>query len=191
MVTIVDPRSRKRSNCQRSGPFPEPPRSFTMRSFGVRLPILAATAWAGIGFSVSGMDLGYTETVYVTPTVATVAWPTVLCRVPAVCGFDRVQLSQLYPGRLRTGHAGADLRDDRLPGQEGAFRPAPAGRETALASYLPTTYVSSGYYPTSYRLGSYTPTVYRPTVFEYPRVWESSYRVASGSDCDRFPATRR
>ena len=27
-----------------------------MRSFGVRLPILAVTAWASIGLSVSGMD---------------------------------------------------------------------------------------------------------------------------------------
>ena len=47
-----------------------------MRSFGVRLPILAATAWAGIGLSVMGRDLGYSETVYVTPTVATFALPT-------------------------------------------------------------------------------------------------------------------
>ena len=44
-----------------------------MRSFGVRLPILAATAWAGIGFSVLGGELGYGETIYVTPTVATIA----------------------------------------------------------------------------------------------------------------------
>ena len=46
-----------------------------MRSFGVRLPILAVTAWAGIGLSVSAMGYRYGETVYVSPTVATFGWP--------------------------------------------------------------------------------------------------------------------
>ncbi len=104
-----------------------------MRSFGVRLPILAATAWAGIGFSVFGMDFGYSETVYVTPTVATVAWPTsyVASRsylVPTAYSFP----SYIRRPTLRTGHAGADLLDDRIPGQEGTLRPASAGRETAV-----------------------------------------------------------
>ena len=53
-----------------------------MRSFGVRLPILAATAWAGIGLSVMGRDYGYSETVYLTPTVATLRVADILCRVP-------------------------------------------------------------------------------------------------------------
>ena len=47
-----------------------------MRSFGVRLPILTVAALAGIGLSMSCMGFAYSQTVYVMPTVATVAWPT-------------------------------------------------------------------------------------------------------------------
>jgi hypothetical protein len=155
-----------------------------MRSLGIRLPILAATAWAGIGFSVSGRDFGYTETVYVNPTVATVAWPTsyVSSRsyvVPTAYGFPSYipaayEPVTLAPTYLTTGYVV----------RRGLFGRLRLVERPLVASYLPTTYVSSSYYPTSYRLRSYAPPVYTPTVFEYPRVWESSYRVASASDCN-------
>jgi hypothetical protein len=155
-----------------------------MRSFGVRLPILAATAWAGIGFSVSGRDFGYSETVYVTPTVATVAWPTsyVASRsyvVPTAYGFPSYIPAAYEPVTLAPTYLTTGYRIRR-----GLFGRLRLIERPLVASYLPTTYVSPSVYATSYALRSYTPTVYTPTVFEYPRVWESSYRMSVGSDCD-------
>jgi hypothetical protein len=155
-----------------------------MRSFGVRLPILAATAWAGIGFSVSGRDFGYSETVYLSPTVATVAWPTTYVAsrsyvLPTAYEFPSYIPAAYEPITLAPTYLTTAYRVRR-----GLFGRLRLVERPLVASYLPTTYVSSTYYPTSYRLRSYTPTVYTPTVFEYPRVWESSYRVSGGSDCD-------
>jgi len=157
-----------------------------MRSFGVRLPILAATAWAGIGFSVSGMDLGYSETVYVTPTVATVAWPTSFVSrsyvVPTAYTFPSYLPAAYEPVTLAPTYLTTAYRVRR-----GLFGRLRLVERPLLASYLPTTYVAPSYYATSYRLRSYTPTLYTPTVFEYPRVWESSYRNSGASDCEPVP----
>lgn len=158
-----------------------------MRSFGVRLPILAATAWAGIGLSVSGMDLGYSETVYVTPTVATVAWPTsyIASRsyvIPTAYSFPSYIPTAYEPVTLAPTYLTTAYRVRR-----GLFGRLRLVERPLVASYLPTTYVSPSYYATSYRLQSYAPTVYSPTVFEYPRVWESSYRASNASDCEPVP----
>jgi hypothetical protein len=158
-----------------------------MRSLGVRLPILAATAWAGIGFSVSGMDLGYSETAYVTPTVATFAWPTsyVASRsyvVPTAYSFPSYIPAAYEPVTLAPTYVTTAYQVRR-----GLFGRLRLVERPLVSSYLPTTYVAPSYYATSYRLRSYTPTYYTPTVFEYPRVWQSSYTASSGSECDPVP----
>jgi Carboxypeptidase regulatory-like domain len=155
-----------------------------MRSFGVRLPILAATAWAGIGFTVSGMDLGYSETVYATPTVATLAWPTsyVASRsyiVPTAYSFPSYIPAAYEPVTLAPTYVTTAYQVRR-----GLFGRLRLVERPIVASYLPTTYVAPSYYATSYRLRSYTPTFYTPTVFEYPRVWQTSYTASAASECD-------
>ena len=165
-----------------------------MRSFGVRLPILAATAWAGIGLSVSARDLGYSETVYVTPTVATLAWPTsyVSSRsyvVPTAYSFPSYLPAAYVDEPVTLAPTTYVTTAYRL--RRGLFGRLRLVERPVLASYaptyLPSRYILPTYYATSYRAATYTPTVYTPTVFEYPRVWESSYRLASASDCDPVP----
>ena len=132
-----------------------------MRSFGVRLPILAATAWAGIGFSVSGRDFGYSETVYVTPTVATVVWPTsyVASRsyvVPTAYSFPSY-IPAAYVDEPVT-LAPTTYLTTAYTVRTGALRPAPAGRETGarqlrarLISRTDVLCRADAYYTTSYR----------------------------------------
>ena len=104
-----------------------------MRSFGVRLPILAATAWAGIGLSVLGGDLGYSETVYISPTVATFAWPTSYVTSDTYVLPTTYSFASYIPAAYveePVTLASTDLPHDRLPGPKGALGPAPAGRTT-------------------------------------------------------------
>jgi hypothetical protein len=165
-----------------------------MRSFGVRLPILAATAWAGIGLSVFGRDLGYSETIYITPTVATYALPTsyVTSRayvVPTTYSFASY-LPAAYIEEPVT-FAPTSYVTTAYQLRRGLFgrlrlveRPVVANYAT---TYLPSSYFSPTYYTTSYRATSYTPRTYSATVFEYPRVWESSYVSRSALDCEPVP----
>src|SRR5262249_42121047 len=48
-------------------------RRLAMRLRGIRLPLLAAAVWAGIGLTVYATDYGYRDTIYVSPTSATVS----------------------------------------------------------------------------------------------------------------------
>jgi hypothetical protein len=164
-----------------------------MRSFGVRLPILAATAWAGIGLSVMGRDLGYSETVYLTPTVTTIALPTsyVTSRsylVPTAYSFaSYIPASYIdEPATLASTSyvtTGYQLRRGLLGRLRLVERPVLARYAT---TYVPSSYFLPTYYTTSYRAASYTPTTYTPTVYEYPRVWASSYTSRS-ADCEPVP----
>ena len=55
-------------------------------------------------------------------------------------------------------------------------------------TYVPSSYIlPTAYYTTSYSRTSYVPTFYKPTLFEYPRVCESSYVVSGTSNCDPVP----
>jgi hypothetical protein len=165
-----------------------------MRSFGVRLPILAATAWAGIGFSVMGRDLGYSETVYLTPTVTTIALPTsyVTSRsyfVPTAYSFPSYipasyvdePVTLASTSYVTTGY---QLRRGLLGRLRLVERPVLARYAT---TYVPSSYFLPTYYTTSYRVASYTPTTYSPTVYEYPRVWASSYTSRGAMDCEPVP----
>jgi Carboxypeptidase regulatory-like domain len=165
-----------------------------MRSFGVRLPILAATAWAGIGLSVFGRELGYSETIYLTPTVATYALPTsyVTSRayvVPTTYSFASY-LPAAYieePVTLASTSyvtTAYQLRRGLFGRLRVVERPILANYAT---TYLPSSYIVPSYYTTSYRASSYIPRTYSATVFEYPRVWESSYVSRSGLDCEPVP----
>jgi hypothetical protein len=169
-----------------------------MRSFGVRLPILAATAWASIGLSVMGRDLGYSETVYLTPTVTTVAVPTsyVSSRsylVPTAYIPTAYSFGSYIPASFvdepftlastRYVTTGYQLRRGLL----GRLRIVEQPVIASATTYVPSSYFLPTYYTTSYRATSYTPTTYRSTVYEYPRVWASSYTTRSSSDCEPVP----
>ena len=152
-----------------------------MRSFGVRLPILAATAWAGIGLSVMGRDLGYSETIYLTPTVTTLTLPTTYvssARIwyqplmyPRLTYQPPTAFPVISPHLTSTSpHAGVDrLCNDRLPASaEGSWAGSGSSSDLCVASLcdrLSTVQLLlPAYYTTSYRATSYTPTIYRPTV---------------------------
>ena len=78
-----------------------------MRSFGVRLPILAATAWAGIGLSVLGRELGYSETSTLLPRWRHSRCPRLMSPLtPMLC--RQLPLSQLSSRRVhrRARHGG-------------------------------------------------------------------------------------
>ena len=184
MVNIVDPRSMNDSRAIEAGLSPLL-RRLAMRSFGVRLPILAATAWAGIGFSVLGMDFGYSETVYVRPTVATVVWPTSYVASRSYV----LPTAYVSPRYLPTSYIEEPLiltSSYRL--RRGLFGRLRLVERPAIASYgtiVPTAFYLPSYYTTSYRTRAYMtvslyPTVYFTTVYEYPTVWETGYRARAG-----------
>ncbi len=165
-----------------------------MRSFGVRLPILAATAWAGIGLSVLGRELGYSETVYLTPTVTTLALPTSYVAprtylTPTAYSFaSYIPASYVDEPLVLTSPRYVATAYQVRRGLFGRLRLVERPVVTSYATtYLPSSYVLPTYYATSYRATSYTPTSYSATVFEYPRLWESSYVSRSAVDCDPVP----
>jgi Carboxypeptidase regulatory-like domain len=165
-----------------------------MRSFGVRLPILAATAWAGIGLSALGRDLGYSETLYLAPTVATYALPTSYVTSDTYV----VPTSYSFPTYLPAAYvadpvtvASTSYLTTAYQVRRGLFgrlrlveRPVLASYPT---SYFRTSYFVPTYYTSSYRATGYTPTTYSATVFDYPRVWPSSYSRSIAADCDPVP----
>ena len=81
-------------------------------------------------------------------------------------------------------------------GSKRAFGPAEAGRKTRASPVTRppicrSSYIVPTYYTTSYRTTSYTPT-YTPTVFDYPRVWPSSYSTTERRPiATRFRVIRR
>ena len=104
-----------------------------------------------------------------------------LCRVSIVRVPTAYSFPSYIPAALRTRHSGADLPDDRLPGQRGlVFGRLRLVERPVIASYdyrsdqlrvvsLLRNFLSGIRFTRRH--------VYTPTVFEYPRVWESSYRT--------------
>jgi hypothetical protein len=169
-----------------------------MRSLGIRLPILAVTAWAGIGLSVWASSYRYGERVYVTPTTTTVVVPTSYSSF-ATYGESA---SYSFPSYLPTSYAyePAPLASTSYLASAYVVRRGLFGRlrvveRPVLASYAtrytPTLYFSPGVYASSYRATSYVPTVYSPRVYantvyaDSSTVWESSYASPGSSDCDQ------
>ena len=180
-----------------------------MRLSYVRLPLLAATAWLGIGFSVWAMDIRYGETVFVTPTSTTysltpsylVSRSYVTPTAYVVPSYDST--ARVVPTVFSTSYVAEPL--SLLPTtyvattyRRGLFgrrwlveRPVLASYATTYipsayisryaTTYLPSAYVLPTYYATSYRSRIYTPTVY-----EYPAVWETGAVISRPSDCDEI-----
>ena len=181
-----------------------------MRSLGVRLPILAVTAWAGIGLSVwasisatarpstsppqrrllSCPPHTSTSPSYLLPTAY--SFPSYL---PTAYAYEPVPLaSTTY---LTTGYTVRRGLFGRLRLVE---RPVVASYATR---YLPTMYFSPGYSATSYATTSYAPTVlhaprrgYRPSTHRrstnMPR--QSGNRPTPAREAriaTRLPGTRR
>jgi hypothetical protein len=183
-----------------------------MRLSKFRLPLLAATAWMGLGFSVWAMDLGLGETVFVTPTSTTYSlapsyWLSTSYVTPtAYVVPSYLSTSYVVPSYYATSYAAssyyattyADLPLAYWPTTyvATAYRRGLFGRRWIVerpliasygTTYLPTSYVSA-YAPASYVYPSYYTRSYRvrsyaPTVYEYPTVWESA-AVVRRSDCD-------
>jgi len=178
-----------------------------MRLSYVRLPLLAATAWMGIGFSVWAMDIRYGETVFVTPTSTTFSLapsylvprsyvtPTAYV-VPSYYSTAYVvpsSLSTTYIAEplslLPTTYVATTYRRGLLGRRWLVERPVIASYGSAYfpsayiasygTSYIPSSYVLPTYYATSYRSRTYSPTVY-----EYPAVWETGAVIARRGDCD-------
>ena len=131
-----------------------------MRSIGVRLPILAATVWAGIGLSAWAMDLRYAETVYLTPTAETVVWPTTYVSSRSYV----LPTAYVAPSYFPTSYVEEPLvltSTYRL--RRGLFGRLRLVERPAIASYgtiVPTAFYLPSYYTTSYRARVYSPTVY-------------------------------
>ena len=69
-----------------------------------RLPLMAATAWTGIGLSVWAMDIRYSESVFVTPTARTVSHaPSYLVSSSYVAPTAYVATAYSLRGRTASG----------------------------------------------------------------------------------------
>ncbi|MFI5460779.1 MAG: hypothetical protein ACHRXM_35660 [Isosphaerales bacterium] len=101
-----------------------------MRSSYVRLPLLAATVWMGIGFSVRATDIRYGETVFVTPTSTTFS----LAPSYVVSRSYVTPTAYVVPSYYSTGYV--------------------------VPSYYSTAYVAPSYYSTAYVVPSYVSTAY-------------------------------
>ena len=173
-----------------------------MRLSYVRLPLLAATVWMGIGFSVRAMDIRYGETVYITPTSTTYSLaPSYVVSSSFVTPAAYVVPSYFSTGYvvpssysttyiaepvtlLPTTYVATTYRRGLLGRRWLVERPVTASYGTTYlptsyaTTYIPSSYVFPTYYTTSYRLRTYTPTVY-----EYPAMWETAAVIPRG-DCD-------
>ena len=180
-----------------------------MRLSYIRVPLMAATAWMGIGLSVWARDIRYVDTVFVTPTVRTVSLaPSYVVSSSYVAPTAYVvpsyySTASVVPSLFATTYVAEPLTV--LPTsyvatsyRRGLFgrrwlveRPVIASYGTTYipssyianyeTSYIPSTYVLPTYYATSYRSRTYT-----PTVAEYPVVWETSAVASRSSDCDEI-----
>jgi hypothetical protein len=162
-----------------------------MRLSGIRLPLLAATAWAGVGFTVYATDFRYRETVYVSPTSATVALaPTyVVSRsyiaptdfiVPSYIPTSASYVSTSYYADpvsvLPTTYVATTYRRGLFGRRWFIERPLVASYGVA---YVPSALILPRYAPTSYRLAAY-----RPTVWQTTGVWETAYASPATVCCD-------
>jgi hypothetical protein len=173
-----------------------------MRSSHIRVPILAAMICVSIGLSVWARSYVYGDTVYLTPTAATIAWPTSYVATSYVWPtsyyastyYPTAYVSDAYSVWPTTYIGSAyTLRRGLFGRLRLVERPVIASYGT---TYLPTAYYLPSYYTTSYRVASYyaptlysptvySPTVYTPTVYRYPTVWESGYVSSSDVCCDQ------
>ena len=165
-----------------------------MRSFGVRLPILTVAALAGIGLSMSCMGFAYSQTVYVMPTVATVAWPTTYVSTSSYVAPTTYSFSSYIPAAyiaepvtvapttyLTTGYT---VRRGLLGRLRLVERPVIASYGT---TYLPSSYLL----PTTYLPSSYVvPTSYVPSSYVVPTTYvRSSYVVPTAYYATSYPRT--
>jgi hypothetical protein len=162
------------------------------------------------------MTYRYGETVYVSPTVATVAWPTsysatAYYAVPTSYGFDSyLPTSYAYDavpmtsasylttgytvrrglfGRLRLVERPvvASYATSYLPTTY--FAPSYAPTTYVASSYAPTTYVASSYVPTTYVASRYLPTVYTPRVYRPTVYLPTTYEYASTGWETSYPSS--
>ncbi len=176
-----------------------------MRLPGIRLPLLAAAAWAGIGLTVYATDLRYGETIYVSPTSTTVSLaPTYLAStsyvptdfiVPSYIPTSAAYVSTSYYADpvtvLPTTYLATTYRRGLFGRRWLVERPLIASYGVAYvpSSYVASSYVASSYVPSSYFVPSYSRTsyrvnTYRPTVWQYPGVWETAYTAPATICCD-------
>jgi hypothetical protein len=174
-----------------------------MRSFGIRVPILAAAVWLSLGLSAWARNHFYSETVYVAPTVATAYWPSTYVASSYVWPTSYYG-STYYPTAYYSPTAYYADAYSVWPStyvgtaytvRRGLFgrlrlveRPVIASYGTTYlptSYYLPSYYTTSYYAPTVYSPTVYSPTVYTPTVSRYPTVWESAYVSSSDVCCDQ------
>jgi hypothetical protein len=159
-----------------------------MRSLGVRVPILAASVWVGIGLSAWAMDLRYAETVYLTPTAETVVWPTTYVSSRSYVLPTAYVASSYFPTSYVTEPL---VLTSTYRLRRGLFGRLRLVERPAIASYgtvAPTAFYLPSYYTTSYRARVYsptfyTPTVYSPTAYEYPTVWATDYSSSRATEC--------
>jgi hypothetical protein len=165
-----------------------------MRKLVIRLPLLAVSVWMGWSPSVRAMDVRYTETVYLAPTILSV--PTVYIPTSSV-----VTSSYLVPSALTVPsyYATAYVADEVVIAPvtttyvETRYRPGLLGRllgrdrvvERSFVSsyptaYVPTVFSSAAYYPSSYSVVR----DYTPTVFDYRVPYETAYVTSPAFACD-------
>jgi len=168
-----------------------------MRLSGIRLPLLAAAAWAGIGLTVYANDFQYRETIYVSPTSTTVSLsPAYVVSRSYVVPTDFIVPSYIptsasyiatsyYAERvtvLPTTYVATTYRRGLFGRRWMIERPLTASYGVA---YVPSSLVvPTTYYPSSYRV-----TTYRPTVWQYPSVWETVYTTSPTICCDEVVLT--
>lgn len=163
-----------------------------MRLAGIRLPLLAATAWAGIGLTVYATDSPYRETITIIPTSTTVSLSPayVVSRsyvvptdfiVPSYIPTSASIFSTAYYADpvtvLPTTYVATTYRRGLLGRRWLVERPLTASYGVA---YVPSSYVVPTYvYPSSYRV-----TTYRPTIWQYPSVLQTAYTTTPAICCD-------
>jgi len=165
-----------------------------MRLSCVRLPLLAATAWMGVGFSVWAMDIRYGETVFVTPTSTTFS----LAPSYAVSRSYVTPTAYVAPSYYSTAYVAPSYYSTAYvaPSYYSTAYVVPSYYSTAYVSepltLLPTTYVATTYrrgllgrrwlverpviasYGTTYFPSSYE-TTYVPSSYVLPTYYATSY----------------
>jgi hypothetical protein len=160
-----------------------------MRFRSARLPVLALILWAGLSLSVWAAGLGYGQTVYASPVSTTVTFPTAY----VVPRSYYLPTAYVVPSYYSTSYVSDPLVVGPAAYVETAYRTGLFGRRWVVERSLVAPY-SSAYLPTTYLVPTYSTTRYRattfvPTVYEYPRLWETAY-VGPSSDCDEVVWTR-
>src|SRR5262249_40223696 len=161
-----------------------------MRSLGIRLPLFAATAWAGISLSAWGMDLRYVDAIYVTPTTATVTLPSSYLLPTSYLATSSYVVPSAYvvPSYVATSYVAEPVGLWPATYIATTYRRGLLGRrwlvERPVVAAYATTYLPTVDYVPTYYATSYRTRLYRPTVYEYPSAWETSYVTSARNECD-------